>query len=388
MSSATLPTSAVPAAAPRPRWPGLALGFGLALGVALVARPLAEWIGAAVLAFQGLDPAATASPVSPVPVAVILGLLVANTAGVPALARPGLDETVKRVLRLGIVLVGIKLSALAVLQVGLVGVPVVLALVSFALGVTLLLGRVLGVSRRLSLLAAASTAICGITATLAVATAIDADDREVAYTIANVTLFGLVAMLAYPYLAHALFPLASGSAGLFLGTAIHDTSQVMGAAMSYDQLFQDERALQVATVAKLTRNTLLVAVVPLLGWLASREATTSGGVSPGWRKLFPTFVLGFLGMAILRSAGDAGLAGGGRALGLLEAADWKTLTKLLGDTVATLALSTALAAVGLTTRLSTLRGLGLRPLLLGLSAALAVGLASLGLAALMGGWLG
>jgi hypothetical protein len=83
----------------------------------------------------------------------------------------------------------------------------------------------------------------------------------VAYTVANVTLFGLVAMLFYPYLAHALFGAASGAVGLFLGTGIHDTSQVMGASLSYKELFRDERALQVATVTKLTRNVFLVAVV-------------------------------------------------------------------------------------------------------------------------------
>lgn len=364
----------------------LAPGLGLALGLALLARPLSEGLGALVLRAQGLAEGAAASPVSPVPVAVLLGLGVANTIPLPELLRPGLDAALKGVLRLGVVLIGAKLSALAVIQVGLLGVPVVLTLVGFALAVTLLLARWMGAGRRLGLLAAASTAICGITATLAVAPVIRADDREVAYTVANVTLFGLVAMLGYPWLAHALFADASGSAGLFLGTAIHDTSQVMGAAMSYSQVFQDERALQVATVAKLTRNTLLVVVVPLLGWLAARG---EGGASarPGFRALFPTFVLGFLAMATLRSLGDAGLAAGGRALGLWDAAGWKALAGALGETGATLALSTALAAVGLTTRLSLLRGLGLRPLLLGLAAALSVGLASLGLSAVVGRWI-
>lgn len=363
--------------------PGLLAAFA----VALLARPIAEALGGALLRAQGLAPGAAASPISPVPVAVVLGLLVANTVGVPAALRPGLEEAVKRVLRLGIVLVGVKLSLLAVLEVGILGVPVVFALVGFALLVATLLARWMGVGRRLGLLAAASTAICGITATLAVAPTIDADEREVAYTVANVTLFGLVAMLAYPWLAHALFADAPGSAGFFLGTAIHDTSQVMGAAMSYAQVFGDERALEVATVAKLTRNTLLVVVVPLLGWLAARG---EGGArtKPSLGKLFPTFVLGFLAMAALRSLGDAGLDGGGRALGLWDAAGWKALTKALGETGATLALSAALAAVGLTTRLAVLKGLGPRPLLLGFAAAISVGLASLGLSALVGPMLG
>src|SRR5690606_41939400 len=130
-----------------------------------------------------------------------------------------------------------------VLEVGALGVPIVAALVAFAIFAVLRIARGAGVSPQLGLLAAASTAICGITATLAVAPSIEADDREVAYTVANVTLFGLFGMLLYPWLAHAVFGDASASAGLFLGTAIHDTSQVMGAALSYRELFGDERAM-------------------------------------------------------------------------------------------------------------------------------------------------
>ena len=147
-------------------------------------------------------------------------------------------------------------------------------------------------SDRLSTLAAASTAICGVTATVAVAPTIDADDREVAYTIANVTLFGIVAMFVYPYVAHALFAATSASAGLFLGTSIHETAQVMGAALSYREVFHDEAAMKIATVTKLTRNVCLVAVVPVLAWLHSRsQGSQSKRVNV--LKLFPLFVLAF-----------------------------------------------------------------------------------------------
>lgn len=362
-------------------------GLLLALGVALLAQPIAATLGAWLLQAQGITGEAS-SPVSAIPVAVILGLLVANTVGVHRRFSPGLSLVVKRVLRLGIILVGLKLSLLDVVKVGLIGVPMVLALVIFALGVALFIARQLGVSDRLGVLAAASTAICGITATLAVAPTIDADDREVAYTVANVTLFGLFGMLVYPYLAHGLFGDQSGAAGLFLGTAIHDTSQVMGAALSYREIFDDERALQVATVAKLTRNSLLVAVVPGLAWLHARRSAGAGGARPSLASLFPLFVLGFLALSLVRTLGDWGLSQGGEAFGLLPAADWKALIKLAGERAATLALATALAGVGLSTRLSTLRGLGPRPFVVGLSAAVLVGLASLTLAWRFGGLLG
>lgn len=367
--------------------PQLVPGVLLALSVALVSQVLADLLGALVLQAQGLDPAGKGSPVSSIPVAVILGLVVANTIGVHRRFAAGLDFAVKKILRLGIILVGIKLSVVDVLKVGAMGIPIVVALVLFALAATLFIARKAGVSPQLGSLAAASTAICGITATLAIAPSIEADDREVAYTVANVTLFGLFGMLVYPYVAHAIFGDASASAGLFLGTAIHDTSQVMGAALSYKEVFGDERAMQVATVAKLTRNALLIGVVPLLAFLhARRSGAAAGKVSVG--KLFPIFVLGFLALSLVRSVGDIGLQTGGLAYGLFDAAAWKSLASLVGEKAAVIALGSALASVGLTTRLSVFKGLGLKPFAVGLSAALLVGVASLALAAALGPLLG
>jgi len=368
--------------------PRLVPGLLLALAVALVAQVGASALGGALLRLQGLDPAGKGSPISAISVAVILGLLVANTVGVHRAFAPGIDFAVKKVLRLGIILVGIKLSVVDVLEVGAVGVPIVAALVAFALVAALGIARRAGVSPQLGALAAASTAICGVTATLAVAPGIEADDREVAYTVANVTLFGLVGMLLYPWLAHAVFGDASAAAGLFLGTAIHDTSQVMGAALSYRELFGDERAMQVATVAKLTRNAMLVAVVPLLAFLHARRAGGQGGGAGSLAKLFPLFVLGFLALSVVRTVGDLGLQGGGRALGVWDAASWKAIASLVGERIPVVALGTALAGVGLGTRLAVFRGLGLRPLLVGFAAALLVAGVSLGLAALAGPLLG
>lgn len=362
-------------------------GLALAALTTWIAQLLARWLGALVLQAQGLDPAQAGSPVSAISVAVVLGLIVANTVGLGVRFEAGLRWTVRWVLRLGIILVGLKLSVIDVLQVGAVGIPMVAAIVAAALASTLWIARRAGLSRQLGSLAAASTAICGITATLAIAPSIEADDREVAYTVANVTLFGLAAMLVYPYLAHLLFDGSAAAAGLFLGTAIHDTSQVMGAAMAYREVFGDERALEVATVAKLTRNALLVAVVPTLALLHARATgneTAAGSRRPSLAKLFPMFVLGFLALSAVRSIGDVGLARGGEALGLLPAASWERWTGLLGGTISSFLLGMALASVGLTTRLSVLRGLGPRPFLVGLFAALWVG----AVAAVLAAWVG
>jgi hypothetical protein len=194
----------------------------------------------------------------------------------------------------------------------------------------------------------------------------------------------MMAMFVYPYLAHYLFAKQPGAAGLFLGTAIHDTSQVMAAALSYNQVFGDELAMKVATMTKLTRNVFLVGVVPLLAYQsARRQGTERKHVNIG--KLFPLFVLGFAALAVVRSLGDAGFNGHeGHAFGLWSSDTWKGITKTVGETISYGALGTAMAGVGLTTSLTTFRVLGLKPLYVGAMSATLVGGVALMLAALVG----
>ncbi len=368
--------------------PGLLPGIALSGAVMAAAHALAALLGRALLRLEGIDPAGRPSPVSGIMVAILIGMLVANTIGVPRIFLPGLAFAMKKLLRLGIILVGIRLSLVDVAALGALAVPVVATIVAVALVVTTWFARRIGVSENLGTLAAASTAICGVTAALAVAPAIDADEREVAYTIANVTLFGALAMFVYPYLAHALFGGTSTAVGLFLGTGIHDTSQVMGAALSYKELFHDEAALKVATVTKLTRNLFLAAVVPLLAYRhAKRKGGAFGSAPIRISSLFPIFVAGFVAMALARTAGDAWLARGGLAWGFLDAAAWKELVKALGETWAGAALATAMAGVGLTTRFSVFRGLGAKPLYVGALSATVVGALALLLASIVGPWM-
>jgi uncharacterized integral membrane protein (TIGR00698 family) len=349
---------------------------GLLLAAAVVAAAAfgAEGIGRLV--------ASGKSPIAGPTLAILLGLLVVNTAGVAGAFRPGLDFCVRKVLRLGIVLVGIRLSFLDVAKAGGAAVPAVLVVILLAMAVSSWLAARLRVSARLGVLAAASTAICGVTATLAVAPAIDAEDREVAYTVANVTLYGILGMLLYPFAAHALFAGHPAAAGLFLGTSIHETAQVAGAALAYRSTFGDAAAMDAAIVTKLVRNTFLVAVVPVLAIVHARR-TGGKGTKVALSKLFPVFVLGFLAMAVLRSIGDAGVRGaGGLALGLFDAPAWKSITDGVARAGTDGCLGAAMAALGLTTRFATLRELGVRPLLLGAGAATTVAAAALGLALL------
>jgi uncharacterized integral membrane protein (TIGR00698 family) len=344
---------------------------------------LADQIGHAILAAQGLT---GSSPVSGVPVAIVLGLVLRNTLPLPAALTPGLKFATTTILRAGIVLVGIRLSLFDVVKLGIAGLPVVLAAIGTGLVFVTWFNKKLGLPPRLGTLIAAGTSICGVTAIVSVAPAIEADEREVAYAVANVVAFGLFGMLVYPYLAHAVLG-SSETIGLFLGTAVHDTSQVVGAALTYKQVYGDDVVLRVATVTKLTRNIFLAAVIPLLTWLHLRSTQAQiGGVKKKttWKALVPGFVVGFVAMAVVRTIGDATLESGA-AFGIWSADSWRSLTTQLGDYWASrILLGTAMAAVGLNTSFKVFKGVGLKPFAVGFAGAVVVGAVGMTMAVIFG----
>jgi uncharacterized integral membrane protein (TIGR00698 family) len=358
-------------------------GVAAAAIIMLVGFELADLIGHAILAAQGLS---GGSPLSGVPVAIVLGLLLRNLLRLPAALTPGLKFCVTTVLRLGIVLVGIRLSAFDVLKLGAAGLPVVIAAIATGLAFVTWFNGKLGLPPRLGTLIAAGTSICGVTAIVSTAPAIEADEHEVAYAVANIVAFGLFGMLTYPYLAHALLQ-RSETVGLFLGTAVHDTSQVVGAALTYRQMYADDIVLRVATVTKLTRNLFLAAVIPFLTWrhLRSTGATASGRRRMGWRALVPMFVIGFVAMAVVRTIGDATLQSAGAAFGVWNGAAWARLTNQIGDFWASrIFLGTAMAAVGLNTSVAVFKGVGAKPFVVGLAGASVVGAVGMLMALLLG----
>ena len=370
----------------RPELLGLVPGMLLAAGIMLAALPLADLAGRALLSAQGIDPAGRASPVSGVLVAILIGILVRQLLGLSQPLKPGVQFAITKLLRLGIIFVGIKLSVLDVLRLGAWGVPVVVVAIATGLVFISWFNRLLGLPARLGTLIAAGTGICGVTAIVSTAPAIGADDREVAYAVANITLFGLLGMFLYPYLAPHLLD-TSEQIGLFLGTAVHETSQVVGAALTYQEVFNDEVALKAATVTKLTRNLFLAVVVPLLSFVHLRRQRLEGGgrASPvGIAKLFPMFVLGFVAMSVVRSVGDA-TVGGGAAFGLWPEGVWTTLTTQIGDTWGSrYLLGTAMAGVGLGTSFSVFKNVGMKPFAVGLVGAVLVGAAGLVMALVFG----
>ena len=207
--------------------------------------------------------------------------------------------------------------------------------------------------------------VCGTTAIMATAPVIRANKNEISYAIANITLFGILSMLLYPYFANFYFEGNSLFAGLFLGTAIHETSQVAAAGLIYDQQFNSPETLNVATVTKLLRNTFLIVMIPLFAFLYNRGQIKERSYSI--LNIFPFFVLGFIGMIILRNTGDEFFSTNNNwieIIGLIKASSKIFLTM-------------AMAAIGLSTNLKDIKNMGYEPFVVGFIAMLTVGIVSI-----------
>jgi uncharacterized integral membrane protein (TIGR00698 family) len=276
------------------------------------------------------------------------------------------------ILRIGIVIMGLTLSIVTVGHDVLYALPVMIGCIATAMISVTLIARAMGVSRRLGTLIAVGTSICGVSAIMATAPVIEADEDETSYAAACITIFGLLAMITYPYVAHGLFatPLQSG---MFFGTSIHDMSQATAAGLAYSQQFELHRtdAFHAAVSTKLVRNLFMSILIPLAGILYHRGSQGKARVKQKWHQIVPLFVVGFLLMACIRSAGDT-INTGGKAFYFLDRAHWDSIGATAKFLVPWL-LAMAMGAVGLGTGLAKLKNLGLKPFTIGFAAALLVG---------------
>ncbi len=338
-------------------------GFILALALAVSGQYLSEFIGVQLM---GLPK----SPVSAIMIAILLGILVRNTISLPDSLQPGIRFGLVRVLRLGIVLLGIRLSLGEAGAIGLQSLPIIIGAVAAALIVVTYIGRKVGLTGRLGTLIAVGTSICGATAIVATAPAIGARDDEVSYSVACITLFGVIAMLVYPFAAHWMFAGNAFASGLFLGTSIHETAQVAGAGLVYQQFYNDPQTLDVATVTKLVRNLGMLIIIPLMSIIYHRKSTDAGD-APKWWTMIPLFVVGFALMSLLRTVGDMGE----QPFGWLQPEQWDAIVSHTKQ-MAEICLAIAMAAVGLGTSIKDLVHIGLKPLGVGLFSAVVVGIVS------------
>jgi len=287
---------------------------------------------------------------SPLILAILLGMVWRNLVGTPAAARPGLALAMRPLLRTAIVLLGLQLTIGQVLAIGGPGLGVVAGSLAATLLLTLWLGRLLKVSPELTALIAAGSSICGASAVIAVNSVTGAEDEDVAYAIACVTLFGTLCLFLYPLLP-AVLPLSPTGYGVWIGSSVHEVAQVVAAGFQ-----QGQAAGETATIAKLARVMLLAPVVLTLGWVTVRRRADESGTPRRTGFPLPWFVVGFLAMIALNSV--ISLDEGVRSL-------FSQATAFL--------LTVALAAMGLETSLRRMHGKGLRPLLLAATAWLFIG---------------
>ena len=296
---------------------------------------------------------------SPMVLAIVIGIAFHNLVGTPISAKAGVAFSMRKVLRFAIILLGLQLTAAQVAEVGAGGVALIAATLVSTFAFTLWLGRLIGVERPLAELIAAGTSICGASAVIATNTVTRAPDEDVAYAVACVTVFGSIAMFAYPLL-QATLGLDVHAYGLWTGASIHEIAQVVAAAFQGGQ-----QAGEFGTVAKLTRVMMLAPMVIALG-LAARARATGGSQQAGGAPM-PWFVLGFIAMVALNSV---------VTIPPEAKASIVTLTTFL--------LTMALAAMGLETDFRKLRAKGVRPLFLGLGAFLFIATFSLMAVKLLG----
>jgi len=345
-------------------------GLTLALILAFAGQYLSELIG---VDWMGLPK----SPISAIMMAILLGIFIRNTLTLPATFEAGIRFGLERVLRVGIVLLGIRLSLGEVGTIGLKSLPVIIGAVASALLIVTYLSRKLGLSSKLGTLIAVGTSVCGATAIVATAPTIAASDDEVSYSVACVTLFGVIAMLIYPFAGHWIFGGDPFATGLFLGTSVHETAQVAGSGLVYQQFYDDPRALNVATVTKLVRNLGMLMIIPLM-CIVHHRSCSDGSAPPKWWTMIPLFVIGFACMSLIRTVGDMSE----QAFGFLAPEQWQAIVTYTKK-AAEICLAVAMAAVGLGTSIKGLISIGFKPLGVGLFSALLVGTVSVFLITLL-----
>jgi uncharacterized integral membrane protein (TIGR00698 family) len=302
---------------------------------------------------------------SPV-IAIVLGLVVAIIRPPRDPLRPGLQFVSKRILQFSVVLLGTGLSIDEIATVGTASLPVLAGTLVVALTAAALVGAALGLTRDIRTLIGVGTAICGAAAIAATDAVIAAPEADVSYAVATIFAFNVVAVLTFPLIGHML-GMSQHAFGLWSGTAINDTSSVVAASSVYGHL-----ARNYGVVVKLTRTLMIIPIViGLATWRARRVKSASGlrGSLPGprWSQVVPWFIAWFIAAAALNTlhAIPAGWHGG--------------LSEL-----ATIMITAALAAIGLSTRIRDIRRAGPRPLMLGAILWVAVAITSLSIQAATG----
>jgi len=298
-------------------------GFIASAMVAAAARFLSEHYHAPVMLF-----------------ALLLGMSM-NFLALEGACKPGIEFTAREVLRLGVALLGMRITFSQIAALGWNPVILVVVAVVVTIVVGMLAARALGFQVLFGLLTGGATAICGASAALALAASLPAHpgkERATLFTVIGVSALSTLAMIVYPMVVRAL-DLDAVQAGVFLGGTIHDVAQVVGAGYGMSQETGDT-----ATVVKLMRVAMLLPVILCAAMITRARGATDGGKRP---PLLPWFAVGFIILAAVNSTG------------------WvPNVVQQLANETSRWCLVIAISALGMKTQLKELATVGIKPILL------------------------
>ncbi len=301
----------------------LAPGFMVSLIVAAAATFLSEHYGAPVMLF-----------------ALLLGMAL-NFLSADGKCKAGIEFTARTVLRIGVCLLGMRITLEQIAGLGWKPVALVVILVAVTICVSVVAAKALGFQRLFGMLTGGATAICGASAALALSAALPnhpQKERATLFTVIGVSALSTVAMILYPMIAN-WFGLSPQDAGVFLGATIHDVAQVVGAGYSMSPETGDT-----ATVVKLMRVAMLLPVIVCAAMITRMQGADPTGKRP---PLLPWFAVGFLILACVNSTGWVPAVVQG---GVNELSRW--------------CLVISISALGMKTQLKELAAVGIKPILL------------------------
>jgi uncharacterized integral membrane protein (TIGR00698 family) len=295
--------------------------------------------------------------VTPLVVAMAVGILFRNAFILPSVYREGIVYSMRRVLRCAVALLGVRITFDTIASLGWGGLAIALVPLVLTLVATLIIGKLMKSDLSESLLIATGTSICGASAIMTVGAVTQAREDDVIVAISSITIFGTILMLTYPVAFDlGLFNLTDKEYGLWAGASIHEVAQVIAAAFGGNQV-----SGEIGTIIKLTRVAALVPFAFILSFLvANGIIKAAGGKSIQGGVKFPVFLFGFLGMVLLNSWEFFTP----KAIRWIEAFDMFLLTM-------------AMAAMGLETDFSRLIKIGFRPFLLSIFTTLFIAFVSL-----------
>ena len=289
---------------------------------------------------------------------LISGILFFNLFQFSERVQKGRDFIKKNILQLAIVLLGIKISFAQLANVSIQSISIIIIVFLLIFLTYLVLSKLWPLQKELSKLLAIGTSICGVTAIMATSSVLKSKDNDVGIAILIVILWGSLAVLIYPFFIEWYF-ISDIAKGIFLGVGIHDTSQVLAAAMVYGDLYHNDKVLEIATITKLLRNLFLVLLIPSLLILKNRkenETLKNFQILKSIKSSIPLFVIGFIFLIIIRTMIDVFYS---------NSYTWENIIVII-ENIITILFGLALTALGASINLKKIFNQGFIPIIIGM----------------------